>query len=314
MRPRIQSLLCLCLWLVSYGAQAGPGSTQPSSASSEHAEPRKDAKADGSLRDAQPEQAPRHDDMDAHVWRTWREMAVGLSALSLGYALFMDRRVADFENYPLEYRLRADSWRLDNNHLSVNYALHPLGGAVAYLWARAYHHGVWASAAYGLLSQTIWEFALEFKTRGSLNDVIVTPTAGIPIGEFLHQLGLYLDSAAAPDTATQIAQWSLGITRWARALLRAAGLYDPELGTLHRLRHTFASNLAGNGTDLETLRDLLEHHSVHTTETYLCLPRTRFPGESRSLIEMRLKPWDAPARRRHGHDGLRRRRGAAATP
>ncbi len=67
----------------------------------------------------------------------------------------------------------------------------------------------------------------------------------------------------------ELEQWSLGITRWARALFKAAGLYDPELGTLHRLRHTFASDLAGNGTDLETLRDLLGHHSVQTTEIYL---------------------------------------------
>ncbi len=36
-----------------------------------------------------------------------------------------------------------------------------------------------------------------------------------------------------------------------------------------RTRHTFASELAGNGTDLETLRDLLGHHSVQTTEIYL---------------------------------------------
>ncbi len=67
----------------------------------------------------------------------------------------------------------------------------------------------------------------------------------------------------------ELGQWSLGIARWARALFQAAGLYDPELGTLHRLRHTFASDLAGNGTDLETLRDLLGHHSVQTTEIYL---------------------------------------------
>ncbi len=67
----------------------------------------------------------------------------------------------------------------------------------------------------------------------------------------------------------ELGQWSLGITRWARALFDAAGLYDPELGTLHQLRHTFASDLAGNGTDLETLRDLLGHHSVQVTEIYL---------------------------------------------
>ncbi len=54
-----------------------------------------------------------------------------------------------------------------------------------------------------------------------------------------------------------------------RALFQATGLYDPELDTLHRLRHTFASDLAGNGTDLETLRDLLGRHSVTVTEIYL---------------------------------------------
>ncbi len=67
----------------------------------------------------------------------------------------------------------------------------------------------------------------------------------------------------------ELGQWSLGIARWARALFQTAVLYDPEIGTLHRLRHTFASDLAGNGTDLETLRDLLGHHSVQTTEIYL---------------------------------------------
>ncbi len=86
---------------------------------------------------------------------------------------------------------------------------------------------------------------------------------------YLHELRGLRPSAQWVCENAELGQWSLGITRWARALFRAAGLYDPELGTLHRLRHTFASNLAGNGTDLETLRDLLGHHSVQTTEIYL---------------------------------------------
>ena len=38
--------------------------------------------------------------------------------------------------------------------------------------------------------------------------------------------------------------------------------------TFHDLRHTFASRLVRSGVDLITIKDLLGHYSVKTTERY----------------------------------------------
>ena len=137
-------------------------------------------------------------------------MAGGLTALSLGYWLGMDREVADWDNPRPQQRFDGTAWRTDNNALSVNYILHPMAGGLAYSFARANHHGVAGSAAYGFLASFIWEFLLEFKEKVSLNDIIVTPTTAIPLGEFMYKLGVYLDSADSPSVPTQVAQWGLG--------------------------------------------------------------------------------------------------------
>ena len=84
----------------------------------------------------------------------------------------------------------------------------------------------------------------------------------------------------------ELMRWSVGITKWARTLFKAAGIYDPDLGTLHRLRHTFASELVAAGTDLETLRELLGHQSVQTTEIYLHTGMER----KRAAVEMLSGP------------------------
>ncbi len=68
----------------------------------------------------------------------------------------------------------------------------------------------------------------------------------------------------------QLRQWPIpDITRRARELFKAAHLYEPGQPTLHALRHSFASTLAGKGADVETLRELLGHHSVSVTEIYM---------------------------------------------
>lgn len=44
--------------------------------------------------------------------------------------------------------------------------------------------------------------------------------------------------------------------------------YAGEL-TTHVLRHTFATNLIATGVDINTVRDLLGHEELETTQTYL---------------------------------------------
>src|SRR5690606_4361023 len=80
----------------------------------------------------------------------------------------------------------------DNNGIGMNFLGHAMSGAAYYGIARS--NGLDAGYSYlaAFLTSFTWEFALEFKERFSLNDQIVTPGAGVAIGEGLHKLGRYL--------------------------------------------------------------------------------------------------------------------------
>jgi hypothetical protein len=145
-----------------------------------------------------------------HHSRSLLEMGIGLGVGAVIYWTGMERNSPDWDNPRLSQRFDGTAWRLDNNSLPVNFMLHPLVGGAAYALARANHHGVAMSAGYSFLASFLWEFAFEFKEMVSVNDVIVTPAAGVPIGEFLHKLGVYLNSADRPGTTMQAVQWSLG--------------------------------------------------------------------------------------------------------
>jgi hypothetical protein len=107
-------------------------------------------------------------------------------------------------------RFDGSAWVLDNNSIGVNFLGHPVMGGFSYSMARGNHHSVLGAFSYGFLTSFVWEFLIEFKEKVSVNDVLVTPGAGLPLGEFFHKLGLYLDTGHHDSLAFDVARWALG--------------------------------------------------------------------------------------------------------
>jgi hypothetical protein len=176
--------------------------------------------------------------------RVWIGITAGLAVGSFAYWVDQDQNVADWDDPSLKARFSGSAWRFDNNNLVVNFLLHPISGAGTYNLARTSHFGVPVSAGYSLLSSALWEWALEFKEQVSINDFIVTPLGGIPIGEFFYKLGGYLDTAQQPGVGARVAQWSLGtgvqLDRWLDGTRSPAPERRDILGLSRTFWHEFA--------------------------------------------------------------------------
>lgn len=243
-------------------------------------------KSEGEKRDSEPlaEWEPADNDrIEPHHARSMIEMGAGLALGSVAYWLMMDRNVADWDNPTPQERFNGVAWRLDNNSLPVNFIAHPAMGAYAHSFARANHHDVWTSFGYGFLTSFLWEFVLEFKEKVSVNDIIATPMAGLPIGEFFYKLGLYLDTASNPGTGSAIARWWLGT---GVALDRTLDGREPPrvtsrdaLGYTKKIWHEFDANY---GVNFARSGEIAEY-SRHTTGIRAML--VTLPGylESRSF-------------------------------
>ncbi|MDF3069122.1 MAG: hypothetical protein K0R38_4723 [Polyangiaceae bacterium] len=129
-----------------------------------------------------------------HHGRSLWQMGAGLAIGTGGYWALMRRNVADWDNPRPLSRFDGSSWVLDNNSIGVNFLGHPYTGGISYALARGNHQSVAGAFAYSFLTSFLWEFVIEFKEKVSVNDVLVTPGAGLPIGEAFHKLGLYLDT------------------------------------------------------------------------------------------------------------------------
>lgn len=60
---------------------------------------------------------------------------------------------------------------------------------------------------------------------------------------------------------------------------------DSKNYTIHTIRHSFATHLVDNGTDLHTIKELLGHRSLQTTMQYMHLTSKR--------IKNIVNPYDA---------------------
>ncbi len=108
--------------------------------------------------------------------------------------------VAGDEKWALRYdwpRLRGKligtAYELDANRFGTNYVSHPIAGSLYYQVARSNHLTFGESFLFSLLGSSIWEYFGEIRERVSINDMIVTPTAGTTIGETMMQLSGFFD-------------------------------------------------------------------------------------------------------------------------
>lgn len=76
----------------------------------------------------------------------------------------------------------------DSDDLFLNYVTHPYAGAIYYMGARSAGANATYSFLYSFaLSTFFWEYGLEsFAERPSIQDLIVTPTAGALLGEWFY--------------------------------------------------------------------------------------------------------------------------------
>jgi hypothetical protein len=180
---------------------------------------------------------------------------IGLGAA--WYWIDRDRQVADWDYPSIGDRLTFEAWRYDNNPFPINFAWHALDGGQYHVVARANDLGLPASIGVGVATSLAWEFLLEFREKVSINDAIFTTGAGTALGELVHWLGRYLESAPAPRRWHPVARWILSPLRatsvaWDRRSPTRAGTSADALGLSSDIWHRFTLRAGAGGGQLTT--------------------------------------------------------------
>jgi hypothetical protein len=135
-------------------------------------------------------------------------------------------------------KLSGDFWKVDTNHFNTNYISHPFAGTMYYTAARSAHLSVVESYGYTLVGALAWEMFGELREEVSINDVIVTSSAGLAIGETLTQLSSFFYRsrknphddflAAFFSPVKAVNDWADGAVHARSSDLDAAGLTRDE--------------------------------------------------------------------------------------
>ncbi len=97
----------------------------------------------------------------------------------------------DFDRTPADqWRRLSDQsgYRFDSNHRYLNVG-HSFMGAAYYQAARTSHASMAQGALFSMAASTLWEVGVEHREVISINDQLVTPLAGVPVGEALFAVG-----------------------------------------------------------------------------------------------------------------------------
>lgn len=212
-----------------------------------------------------------------HYWRAALGEALAIGAGTAWYWIDRDRQVADWDSLSWSQRLTLDVIRYDNNPFNINFGGHALNGASYHAIARANGMGLYASAGLGLLTSITWEYALEFREKVSINDLIFTTGVGIPLGEFLHVLGTYLSLDPGAKRAG-VAKWTAGFPMALAGALD--GRPDASVATRPDIWHDMriSYRLGLSSTTREQVPDDHTLHSIRYDAKFVRIPGYGAPG------------------------------------
>ncbi|MCP4449427.1 MAG: DUF3943 domain-containing protein [Myxococcales bacterium] len=208
---------------------------------------------------------------EKHYLRTAIQEAMALAGGTAWYWIDRDRQVGDWDFPSWSERLTTDVMRYDNNPFHVNFAWHAGNGSMFHLIGRVNGLSLWESVGAGVLSSLTWEYALEYREKVSINDLIFTTGAGIPLGEFIYVMGRFFhEDERASEWAA--ARWTAGFPQaLTRALDGEEALSLTNVGPLWHSMHVGyelgASSATSKGDDVDhTL------HSLHLGGRFVRMP------------------------------------------
>ena len=133
-----------------------------------------------------------------------------LAILGGGVAQYWYDKNANSRDWQFKYdwpslraRIEGKAYAFDTNGFDTNFLFHPTSGTLYYLTARSNHLGPFESLAVAFGSSFLWEFFGEFQEKPSVNDIVVTPFAGMAWAETTTQLGAFF-FRACPSTSNEI--------------------------------------------------------------------------------------------------------------
>lgn len=211
---------------------------------------------DGTRRDVAPVHRRLNSPIGApHPLRAALESALGLGIGTTWYWLDDETNRVDWDNPEIRERLNGDAWRFDNNSFAINSIAHPLTGAGFYVLARTNNLGPGWSYVNSFGFSLLWELGIEFKEKFSVNDQLVTPLAGMSIGEFAYRMGRFLNEVNDPTALQNTLRFGLALGEsghrvWDGVAPRAFGAVDANgYGTDMWHRFDVGYSLAlGDGT------------------------------------------------------------------
>lgn len=150
--------------------------------------------------------------------RSLAEVGTSILGGAAWYWIERDRQVADWDFPSLRDRLSFDIFVTDNNPFAINHVWHAVSGTGFHLFSRSNDLDMLPAALVGLAGSLSWEYGVEYRERISVNDIIYTAAAGLPMGEFAHWLGRYLQQGD-DSFGRRVARWTVGLPQTAHDAL-----------------------------------------------------------------------------------------------